>query len=219
MTDRVADAFEAATGHRVAFTKTDAGDEVTTQPIRIVRLPFATALLTKTEIKDGCHACTGFIGVYYLDEQAESTTVKQRWPKAVQGWGWGAAPVEWYLTNKFTAYPAIYASGGFMGQGVVEESSTITELRPDGPITTDVIGTGFSDDGAIVDNERPACVVKGSISNLRKDRSFDVVVRGSINAVDHYTKKNGRFVAVTKRDWGLPCDSVDSDLASVRQSH
>jgi hypothetical protein len=219
MADRLADAFEAATGHRVAYSKTEGGELVTTQPIRIIQLPFGSALLTKTEIKDGCHACTGAIGVYYLDEQADSTVLRGRWPRGVEGWGWGAAPTEWYLTDKFSAYPAIYASGGFMGQGVIEESSTITELRPDGPITSDVIGTGFSDEGAIVDNERAACVVKGKIANVRKDSSFDVIVRGSVNAVDHYAKKKGKFVAVSRRDWGLPCDSVESDLVSVGAPH
>jgi hypothetical protein len=94
-----------------------------------------------------------------------------------------------------------------MGQGVVEESATITDLRPQGPINSDVIGTGFSDEGAIVDNERAACIVKGSIANVRKDQSFDVVVSGSVRTIDHYLKKHGKFVAASKVDWGLPCNN------------
>lgn len=202
---RLADAFEAATGHRTAFTKTEAGDVIITKPLRIVELPFGPALLTKQEIKDGCHACTGAIGVFYLKEEGGTTSVTGRWPKAVEGWGWGAAPTEWYLTDKFTTYPAVYASGGFMGQGVIEESATITELRPQGPVTSDVVGTGFSDEGAIVDNERPACIVKGMIANVHKDVSFDVIVSGSIHGRDRYIKRSGRFVAASKRDWGVPC--------------
>lgn len=204
--ERLADAFEAATGRRSAFTQTEAGEIIVTKPIRIVELPFGPALLTRREIKDGCHACTGAIGVFYLKEQGGTTSVIGRWPKAVEGWGWGAPPTEWYLTDKFTAYPAIFASGGFMGQGVVMESATITELRPNGPISSDVIGTGFSDEGAIADNERAACILKGRIANIRKDRSFDVIARGSVNTVDHYIKKNGKFVAAAKIDWGIPCE-------------
>jgi hypothetical protein len=206
-TERLGDAFEAATGHRDAFTQTEAGDEVVTKPIRIIELPFGPALLTAREIKNGCHACMGAIGVFYLKEESGTTTVVGRWPKAVEGWGWGAPPSEWYTTDKFTLFPAIYASGSFMGQGVIEESATVTELRPTGPVTSDVIGTGFSDEGAIVDNERASCVVKGTITNIRKDRSFDVITDGSVKTIDHYIKKDGKFAAASKIDWGVPCDT------------
>jgi hypothetical protein len=218
--ETLADAFEAATGHRASFSEVDAGEEITTTPIRIIQLPFGTALLTKREVKDGCHACAGSIGVYYLKGSADGMLVTGHWPKAVEGWGWGAAPATWYITDAFTEYPAVYASGAFMGQGVVEESATITELRPQGPVTSGVIGTGFSDEGAIVDSDRPACVVKGAIANVRKNRGFDVVFTGSVKGVDHSVKKGGKFVAGSKLDWGLPCDNyasdgVANDLASV----
>ena len=202
--DRLANAFEAATGHRKSFTGREGDDVVTTAPIRIVQLPFGPALLTSQEIKDGCHACTGAIGVYYLREENEKTTVTGRWPKAVEGWGWGAAPSDWTLTDKFTQYPAIYASGGYMGQGVVTEGATLTELRPDGPVTSDLIGTGYNDEGAGRE-DRPICAVKGRIANVRRDRSFDVIVTGSVKAVDRYVKRNGKFVAASRIDWGLPC--------------
>ena len=35
-----ADAFEAATGHRSAFSKREGGDVVSTKPIRIIELSF-----------------------------------------------------------------------------------------------------------------------------------------------------------------------------------
>lgn len=199
-----ADAFDAATRHRSAFSKIEQGKLVTTKPLRIVELPFGPALLTEREIKDGCHACTAAIGVYYLKQQAGKVVVVGRWPKAVEGWAWGAPPPHWALTNSFTAYPAIYASGGFMGQGIVQESATLTELQPSGPITSDVIGTGFSDQGAIA-SDQTACVVKGTIANIRKDKSFDVIVSGSVKAIDRYAKRRGRFVVVSKIHWGVPC--------------
>jgi len=206
---RLADAFEAATGKRATFEAREGDDVVTTTPLRIVDLPFGPALLTKREIKDGCHACTGAIGVYYLNEANGKTTVTGRWPKAVEGWGWGAAPDDWSLTSDYTANPAIYASGGFTGQGITESSATLTELRPEGPITSDVIGTGFSNGGAVTDDgDGPApCEVTGRIANIQRDQSFDVVISGSVTGVDHYVKKGGRFVATDKIDWGIPCDS------------
>jgi hypothetical protein len=205
--DRLAEAFEAATGHRSPFGQMEDGELVTTNPIRIIQLPFGPALLTKREIKDGCHACTGAIGIYYLREQGDRMAVTGRWPKAVEGWGWGAPPTNWHLTDAFTTYPAIYASGGFTGQGVTESSATVTELRPDGPITSDFIATGYTDEGSIVDNERPACSISGSISNIRKDRSFDVIITGSMRAIDHYQKRGGKFVGTSRIDWDLPCRS------------
>jgi hypothetical protein len=205
--ERLTDAFEAATGHRTTFTALENGDEVTTKPLRIVSLPFGEALLTSREIKDGCHACAGAIGVYYLNTSGDTVDVTGSWPTAVEGWGWGAPPSQWYLTSNFTSMPAIYASGAFMGQGITGNSATLTELTPSGPVTSDVIGTDYSDAGAIVDAERPACIVKGRIANIVRDSSFDVIVTGSVRGVDHYVKAGGKFVATSEIDWGLPCGS------------
>jgi len=169
-------------------------------------MPFGPALVVKREIKDGCHACTGFLGIYYLREDGNQTTVTNSYPEAVGGWGWGAAPTEWSLTDRFTLMPAIYASGGFTGQGATESSATITELRADGPKTSDVIGTGYTDEGAIPeDTGIKACKVDGKITNVVRGRSFDVAISGSISGRDHYIMRNGRFVATKKIDWGLPC--------------
>jgi hypothetical protein len=206
--ERLADAFQAATGHRAQFTRTVGGEAVTTTPIRLVELPFGPALLTRREIKDGCHACTGAIGVYYLRENGNVTTISSSYPNAVEGWGWGAAPTEWQLTTRFTATPAIYAEGGYTGQGITMSSATITELTAKGPVTSDVIGTGFTNAGAITDDDpRQVCDVDGKIANIVKDRSFDVAVSGSISGRDRYIKREGRFVAVKKADWEMPCPS------------
>ena len=86
----------------------------------------------------------GAIGVYYLRGAAGRVTVIGRYPDAVKGWGYGAIPTDWRVTDRFTADPAILASGGYTGQGIIESSATLTELRPDGPVTSDVINTGFS---------------------------------------------------------------------------
>jgi hypothetical protein len=203
---RLADAFQAATGHRTGFIREEKRQSVTTKPLQIVQLPFGPALLTSRKINEGCHACTGSIGVYYVKEVAGKTLVTGRWPEAVKGWGWGAPPPQWHLTTRFTSNPAIFASGGYMGQGIVMKGATLTELGPTGPATSDMIGTGYTDEAATADGERPACRVKGKIANIRKDHSFDVVVSGSISAVDRYAKRNGRFVATSKIDWEMPCE-------------
>lgn len=206
--ERLRQAFEAATGHSRPFVQTVKGENFTVSPVKIVELPFGPALLAKREIKDGCHACSGYLAVYYLSENDAQTVVTASYPEAVSGWGWGAAPTEWKITTRFTSNPAVYASGGYMGQGIVESSAVITELRPEGPVSSDLIGTGFSNAGALTeDDPRPRCEVDGKIANVVKDRSFDVVVTGSVSGRDRYVKRGAKFVVVNKREWGTPCST------------
>ncbi len=206
--ERLRQAFEAATGHSRPFVQTLKGESFTVSPVDIVELPFGPALLAKREMKDGCHACSGYLAVYYLRENDEQTVVTASYPEAISGWGWGAAPTEWQITTRFTSNPAVYASGGYMGQGIVESSAVITELRPEGPVSSDLIGTGFSNAGALTDDDpRPRCEVDGKIANVVKDRSFDVVVTGSVSGRDRYVKRGAKFVVVNKREWGTPCST------------
>ena len=201
--EELADAFEAATGRRAEFRAFEDGYAVKTRPMKILVLPFGRVLLTEVQI-EYCHACAGAIGIYYLEEEAGGVWVERGWPRAVKGWGLGNPPAQWHLTDKFTAYPAIYAWGGFMSLGVSTGGVTITELRPDGPVISDHIATYYEDDGD-PQTGRSGCNAKGRIANIRKDRSFDVVVTGSVRAVDRYVKRNGRFVARKSIKWDLPC--------------
>jgi len=203
----LADAFQAATGHPSAFSVTEGGKIVTTTPLQILRLPFALALITKREIKDGCHACPGAVGVYYLKADAGKVLVTGRWRDAIEGWGWGTAP-EWRLSRQFTSYPAIIASGGGGGGGIAVEGFTITELSPVGPVSSDVIRTKFSDEGAIGNDGQLACIVTGTVKNVRRNQSFAVAVRGSVTAMDLYVKKGQRFVPSSKIDWDMPCENL-----------
>jgi hypothetical protein len=199
----VADAFEAATGHRAAFSVEDGEDIVITRPVQIVQLPFGRALLTEEEIEDGCQGCVGAIGVFYLKEADGRLIVTGRWPRAAKGWTFGLPPTDWQITQKFTTYPAIYATGGFL-QGTMTSGATITELRPSGPAESDVIRTEFDNSRSEEEGKRH-CVVNGRIANVRKDKSFDVIVTGSRRAVDHYRKSDGRFQVVSRIDWDFPC--------------
>jgi hypothetical protein len=202
--ERVWDAFEAATGRRSNFGVAEGRDVVVTRPVKIVELPFGPALLTEVEIERGCHGCAGAIGVYYLKQVNGEFRVKARWPRAIRGWTWGLPPTEWHLTNRFTSYPAIYATGGFLAQGISTGGATITELRPSGPVESDLVGTHYDDEGD-PETGRRACRVQGRIANVRKDRSFDVVVSGSVKTVAHYVKRGGRFRTSSRIRWNDPC--------------
>lgn len=207
--EQLADAFQAATGHRARYSLIEDGDTYVIRPLRIIELPFGQALLTERNSDDACHACPGAIDVYYLRKKAEKIEVTGRWPRAIEGWGWGHPPTDWNLTNRFTSYPAIYATGGYLAMGVVTGGATITELRPSGPVTSDLIDTSYDDEGTVEDGDR-SCVVEGRITNIRKDRSFDVLVTGSVRATDRYVKRDGRFVVVKRIRWDIPCGYPES---------
>ena len=201
---RLSDAFAAATGHRHSFDEEVDGNKFTNTPIKIIDLSFGPVLLTNREIKDGCDGCRGYIGVYYLRENGQRTTVTGSYPKAVEGLAGGAVPNDWHLTERFTTFPAIYSIGSYSVEGITLDNASITELRPEGAITSDIIPISFSNEGE-VDDDHPLCEIKGRITNVVKDQSFDVPVSGSIAGLNHYDKRAGRFVAVTKIDWDNPC--------------
>lgn len=204
--ERLEAAFQAATGRRSAYDTVEDGSRVTTRPLRIVSLPFGKALLTERKVQDACHACQGAIGVFYLAEEGGKVRVTRSWPKAIEGSGFGAPPTNWRVTNEFTAYPAIYAETYYMAQGDESQMATITELTPRGPVASDPARLRYSDAGTIVDNERPACILEGAITNIRKDRSFDVLITGSVDGTDHYVKRGGRFVLAPSTPHGVTCN-------------
>jgi hypothetical protein len=186
------------------------GETIITKAERLIRLPFGPVLLTSVEIKDGCHACVGALGVYYLKETGDRFEAVRRFPKAVEGWGWGSPPSEWTVSEKFTTYPAIFAEGGFTGQGITCSSATITELKPEGPVTSDLINTGFDNSGAVLDDTGQtgggdsAQSLEGKIGNIQRGRSFVIQVTGKERFMETYVMKGGRFVR-TSGDTRLGC--------------
>lgn len=203
--DLLIQSFMLATGHEESFDEVRDGNRYRVVPVRIINLPSGFALLTTREIPDGCHACTGYLGVYYFNNDDGDLQLTRSFPEAIPGWGWGAAPPEWTVTNKFTKNPAIYAAGGFMGQGILVSGATITELSPSGPIASDLIGTGYSDEGANDPDSGLSCNIEGKIANIVKDKGFDVIVSGDQSEKDHYFKQNGRFVTSSNREWDMGC--------------
>lgn len=202
----IASAFEAATGHRQGFCVIDENDgNVITRPLQLVDLPSGKALLTERESSKDCHGCTGgAIGVFYLTERNGKFRVTGRWPKAIEGSGWGQPPAAWYLTEEFTAAPAIYAETAGLWQGYKDGGATLTELGPSGPVTSESIVTLYSDDGAMVGGT--PCILEGEIANIVKDKSFEVRVTGYSEFTDRYEKRGGRFVDVSGNDWENVCD-------------
>jgi hypothetical protein len=200
-----ADAFEAVTGHRRSFDIKKDGETIGISPQGILELPFGKVLVTGEQIELGCHYCQGSYGIYYFREEAGKVVITGRWPEAILGADWGDPP-EWRLTSRFTSFPAIVAWGDFMQHGIIIRSSTLTELRPEGPVMSDAIGMGF-DDRNFQEDPRRACTVTGRVMNVRKDVGFDVEVTGTVRKIERYRKSGGRFVSISPIDWQEPCRS------------
>lgn len=194
-------AFYAATKHADSYEDNRNDGPYTVTPLQLLELPFGPVLLTGAEQKDGCHGCAGHIGIYYLEREGNGFRLKGKWPEAVAGWGWGAMPQDWSMTEKFTTFPAIYAEGGYSNQGYSCGGATLTELRPEGPVSSDLIGLSYSDDGAV--GEDRTTEYEGKIANIVKGKSFDVSVTGSEQFVERYVWKGNKFAPVT--DTKLSC--------------
>jgi len=193
-------AFKAVTGksdHADISDKKDGYlEEGTITPLRLLHLPFGSVLLTSTTNKSTCHACSGAIGVFYLEQQGATFMVRKRWPRAVEGWGWGAPP-DWLISEKFTDFPAIYATGTFHGQGLTCDGATLTELRPEGPTQADFIGLSYSNEGMVDPGDpgaEPLQRFEGKIANIVKGKSFEVRTIGTETFTEHYVMRGTKFV-------------------------
>ena len=204
-TGLLADAFEAATGHRKGYVADDQGDEIVTVPVRVLRLPSGFALLTEATNNTGCHACLGILGIHYFRKKSGRILITGEPLQVGDKWG---KPPRWRLTNAFTKSPALLVSVHDHGQGIYSDDGWLIELAPAGPAVSDAITTSWEDEGAPDPYGRPACTLKGRTENIRKDVGFDVRFSGTASAVDRFRKRNGKFVIVSGVDWDHPCPNA-----------
>jgi hypothetical protein len=165
-----------------------------TKADRLLQLPFGPVLITRVDIDSASHAESGALGIYYLKRTAGGYLVQKRWPRAVDGVSFGYSP-EWRATANLTKFPAIYATGGWTGQGYTCGWAVLAELTPSGPIISDTIYNSYSDAGVGANTVHE---FDGRISNIRKGRAFDVIASGTSRFAEHYTFRRDRFVRTEK---------------------
>jgi hypothetical protein len=198
----------AALGFTGSRTRKEGTQAVITKAERLVQLPFGVALLTSTHRPDDCHACSGFVGVYYLKDAGGQFKVTGKWPEAVSGWGWGTVP-EWRLSSEYTANPAVVASGSGGNQGYFCGSTTITELTAKGPVTS-YIATSSTNEGAVDPDMGTTSVgdplknLEGTIVGVKKGKSLQVKVTGTDSFTESYVMKGGKYV-LTSGETKLGC--------------
>jgi hypothetical protein len=189
--EQLAAAFRAVFGRAGPRPRTDLGEGATERAARMVWTSFGPVLLTEASLPDGCHACAGYVGAYYLRDTGSGFEVAARYPEAAPGFGWGNVPNDWRIVETFTTHPAIYAEGGYMGQGYGSSSAILVELRPEGPSQSS-IDLGEDNSGAMTD-ESQATVYEGAIRNVVRGRSFDVVYTGTCAFTRRYVWRGNKF--------------------------
>ena len=133
----------------------------------------------------------GALGIFYLKEENGAFRVVRRWPDAIDGSIMGNPPA-WKFVSGLGPNPVIVATGGGVWQGYRCESTTVTELRPSGPVTVASFSSVYENGGAVEDPERVESIT-GEIINMRQN-SFDVRFRGTRNFMHHYVRKGEVFV-------------------------
>ena len=187
--DRLAAATRVVLGGAGSVRRTIDDTDFTEKAVRLIETPFGPVLITELAGVETCHACTGYLGAYYLKEANGRFEVTARYPTAMQSWGWGTPPNDWQVVSTFTEYPALYAEGGYVNQGISTSGATIVELTPSGPKSSGV-DLGGSNEGAL---ESGGSNIEGKIANIARGRSFDVTFSGSCSAVQRYTLQGGEF--------------------------
>lgn len=188
----------AALGFTGSRTRKEGTQAVTTKAERLIQLPFATVLLTSTARPDACHACSGYVGVYYLRDAGGQFKVTGKWPQAVSGWGWGNVP-DWRLSSEYTANPAVVASGSDGNQGYFCGGTSITELTAKGPVTS-FIATSSTNDGAVDPDTgtdmggNPLKTLEGKIVGVHKGKSLQVKVSGTDSFTESYVMRGGKYL-------------------------
>jgi hypothetical protein len=159
------------------------------RPKRLMWLGERAVLLSEGANTSECHACTGSLAIHYLVTTGQRFKMTGAWLDLVEGAGWGSPP-QWQISTKLASYPAIVNEGGFTAQGCTSGGLTITELRPERPILSELIRTTMSNDSGFGDPDQ----IEGHITNVQRGHSFDVQYTGTRRFTERWVYRGGRFV-------------------------
>lgn len=139
----------------------------------------------------------GALGIFLLSEHRDGRLQEMaRWPDAVMGSMMGNPP-RWRVRDDITDRPVIESTGGGAWQGYACDTTTLTELTPDGPHSIGVIDMSYDSTGALGDQGK---TYRGSISNVVRNRSFDVQFTGTQRIMQHFIRRDVQFLRVPEAD-------------------
>lgn len=189
MNEQMIAAFKVAFGRSPPATLKTNEDTRVFRPKRLIWIGDLAVLLSEGGNTSDCHSCAGALAIHYLAAAGERFDLKGAWPDLVMGAGWGSPP-QWQISTKFTSYPAIIATGGFTAQGCTSGGMTITELRPERPVQSDLIRTTMSNDSGYGDPDQ----IEGHVSTIKKDQFFDIAYTGTRHFTERWIYKGDRFI-------------------------
>lgn len=140
------------------------------------------------------HAASGAMAVHYLEPAGDGFRVTGEWLNAGSGTSSGAEP-SWAFSSSLSNQPMLESGGGGTWQGHTCTWTTFTEFGAGGPVEVVRLQMYQSDGGAITEESgQTATELTGTIRNVVKDRSFDVVYTGTDRFTEHYVRRGARYV-------------------------
>jgi hypothetical protein len=187
-------AFKSAFGQPAPYTQTsEDGSELVFAPAAFVNLqPGIVALISKAEIPDGCHACSGHLSIHYLRHQNGQYEVLGAWPD-VGGLGPYGKAANWSLRSDLDAVPTLVAISEDGGQGCSGSQADLIALTPTGPkVRAKAVLLASEYDGGGESSATPSFKYEGTIGGIERGKSFYVNFTGSKNISTKYTSyENG----------------------------
>ena len=194
-----------AAAFRVAFGKGESvllkkqgqlKEDVKYTPGELVQAPFGPVLLSPGEVQDASHENSGKLAIVYLTKSDKGFEVAKKFIPAVEAGSFGKV-VDWSVSRSFGDYPVVTLNGAGNWQGYKCSSTTLVELRPEGPHRLVTLPMTYDDSEAAAGKK--ATQITGTIDNIQPGKSFEVAYFGfgSKDFKDRYVLKGDAYVLAT----------------------
>jgi hypothetical protein len=161
-------------------------------PGELVQAPFGPVLLSPGEVEDASHVNSGKLAIVYLKPSAKGFEVVRKFVPAVEVGSFGKI-VDWSVSRSFGDYPVVSLNGAGNWQGYKCSSTTLVELRPEGPRQLVKLPMTY-DDSAAAAGKKPTQIT-GTIDNIQPGKSFEVAYFGfgSKDFTERYVRKGDAY--------------------------
>ena len=162
-------------------------------PGELVQAPFGPVLLSPGEVQDASHVNSGKLAIVYLKRSEKGFEVLRKFVPAAEVGSFGKI-VDWSVSKSFGDYPVVTLNGAGNWQGYKCSSTTLVELRPDGPRQLATLPMTYDDSEAAA-GKKPTQIT-GSIDNIQPGKSFEISYFGfgSKDFKDRYVRKGDAYV-------------------------
>lgn len=175
------------------------GTKEFTKPLTFIDAPFGPVLVVGTGLVDGSHASASQIKVYYMRYEGERI-IPDRGYGEFMGLSYGELPKLTFPTQ-FTSLPTIRYESGYAGQGCSTQVANLIVLTPGKPTGSDItLESSFESF-----DEENSFSYSGSISNIIRDKGFDVTYSGTKQFTERYVYRNGKFAPASGEPFVQGC--------------